>query len=43
MFYMFYNLPSQSIARIDKFAMPVVSLDMARSYKDLIGLYFADK
>jgi hypothetical protein len=42
MFYMFYGLPSQPLARIDKFKMPVVNLNLKRSYKDLLKLRFAD-
>lgn len=43
MFDMLYNLPSQSLAVIDQFRMPVVNLEMNRSYQDLLGLKFADE
>lgn len=43
MFNLFYNLPSLKLASIDKFIMPVINLDMKRSYKELIGLKFADQ
>lgn len=42
MFDMLYNLPSQRLATIDQFRMPVVNLEMNRSYKDLLGLKFSD-
>ena len=39
---MFYDLPSQKIKRYDEFSMPVVNMDLTRSYKDLLDLWFAD-
>lgn len=42
MFNMLYNLPSNRLAVIDQFKMPLVDLDMTRSYKDLLDLVFTN-
>lgn len=42
LFNMFYNLPSQRINSWDKFRMPVVDLDLKRSYQEMLQLRFAD-
>lgn len=41
-FNMFYSLPSKKINNWDEFSMPVVDLDLKRTYSELLKLKFAD-
>lgn len=40
MFNLFYNMPSQKINRWDYFTMPIVNLELKRSYKEMLDLRF---
>lgn len=42
MFNLFYELPSKTLNSWDQFRMPVIDLDLTRSYKDLLDLRFAN-
>ena len=42
MFEFFYNMPSEKINGWDYFMMPVVNLDLKRSYKEMLYLKFSN-